>query len=502
MDPLVEIIEVLDTQQKNEFENFLFIQRKLNGRRDAQLFKLMLEHPELTSEQLFTALYPEGNRNAYHTLRKRLYGKLQEFISLKLMEGDLTPSSSVNAMLNIGQFFIDKQRPKLALKSLQKAKRKALRYQFYAKHLEVLKILMINAYSFNLDYEVLFDEWKMVKQVSDLDEKITLSSSLIRSKLSEAKQSGEVIILQEMAESELAKLGIHPSEITEPSIAYRIAEIIRSTIVASKQYSQFENYVVKVFEGLKEVEAFKENDLKFELGFLYMIAHAKYRNRRLEDADVYIRKLRRVAEHAPDTTKNEFVAKFKMMRASIEAYSGSNENAIEIMKAALAEEKKLRIQDKLNMKLNLVVYYFQSAKYEEANALLEKFDESDRRIQLVMGKEWLFKKILINIILLVELGENQLAKARLKGLERTFKVFLSHDQYERVGNFLQIIRWVIDEPLEVASAKFEEKVAKLITRTPGDREDIQALTFYCWVKSKMLQRPYYEVLVETIQTVE
>jgi hypothetical protein len=134
--------------------------------------------------------------------------------------------------------------------------------------------------------------------------------------------------------------------------------------------------------------------------------------------------------------------------------------------------------------------------------LLEKFDESDRRIQLVMGKEWLFKKILINIILLVELGENQLAKARLKGLERTFKVFLSHDQYERVGNFLQIIRWVIDEPLEVASAKFEEKVAKLITRTPGDREDIQALTFYCWVKSKMLQRPYYEVLVETIQTVE
>jgi hypothetical protein len=28
------------------------------------------------------------------------------------------------------------------------------------------------------------------------------------------------------------------------------------------------------------------------------------------------------------------------------------------------------------------------------------------------------------------------------------------------------------------------------------------LTFYCWVKSKMLQRPYYEVLVETIQTVE
>ncbi|MFT5921459.1 MAG: hypothetical protein ACI8TS_000789, partial [Flavobacteriales bacterium] len=28
MDPLVEIIEVLDTQQKNEFENFLFIQRK------------------------------------------------------------------------------------------------------------------------------------------------------------------------------------------------------------------------------------------------------------------------------------------------------------------------------------------------------------------------------------------------------------------------------------------------------------------------------------------
>ena len=60
----------------------------------------------------------------------------------------------------------------------------------------------------------------------------------------------------------------------------------------------------------------------------------------------------------------------------------------------------------------------------------------------------------------------------------------------------------MDNPTEVASAHFEEKVDSIIERLPGDREDIQAMTFYCWVKSKMIQRPYYEVLVETIQTFE
>lgn len=179
-----------------------------------------------------------------------------------------------------------------------------------------------------------------------------------------------------------------------------------------------------------------------------------------------------------------------------------NDKAIKIMEMALVEEKKLRVQDKLNMRLNLTVYYFQSGMFEEAWGLLKKFDLSDRKIKIVMGKEWLFKKLLITVILLVELGENNQAKIKLSALERTFKEFLSFEQYDRVGGFLRIIRWVINEPTEVASSKFEEKVNALIQRLPGDREDIQAMTFYCWVKSKMIQRPYYEVLVETIHSFE
>lgn len=500
MDPLVETISVLDTSQKKEFANFLNIQRQLNERRDAQLFQLMVSNPQMTSEALFRELYPDGNRNAYHTLRKRLFVKLQEFISIKLMEGDVTPSSSITSMLNVGQFFIDKQRPQLALKSLLKAKRKAARYQLYSQHLDVLKMLMLNVDSFKLNHDRLFREWQKIKQLLDLDVKITLSTALIRSKLNEAKQSGEVLVLQEIAETELAKLGVQSNAITEPSIAFRIAEIIRSTIVATKEYSQFEHYIESIYNRLKSAGSFKENDLKFELGFLYMMAHAKYRNRRLKEADQFIRVLRMESEKAPEATKNEFMAKYRMMRASIEAYSGRNDKAIEIMEMALVDEKKLRIQDKLNMRLNLVVYYFQSELFEEAWSLLEKFDDSDRKIKKVMGKEWLFKKLLITVILLVELGENQQAKTKLSALERTFQEFLSFEQYDRVGGFLHVIRWVINDPTKVASSKFEEKVNALIQRLPGDREDIQAMTFYCWVKSKMIQRPYYEVLVETIHS--
>ena len=64
---------------------------------------------------------------------------------------------------------------------------------------------------------------------------------------------------------------------------------------------------------------------------------------------------------------------------------------------------------------------------------------------------------------------------------------------------MRFIRAVIEKPEVVASAEFSSHVDETITRLPGDQEDIQAMTFYCWLKSKMLRMDYYEVLIATIR---
>jgi hypothetical protein len=65
--------------------------------------------------------------------------------------------------------------------------------------------------------------------------------------------------------------------------------------------------------------------------------------------------------------------------------------------------------------------------------------------------------------------------------------------------FLKFIRRMITNPELVATPAFAEEVKEASLGWPGEKEDIQAITFFCWLKSKMLRRNYYEVLLEAMQ---
>ena len=61
------------------------------------------------------------------------------------------------------------------------------------------------------------------------------------------------------------------------------------------------------------------------------------------------------------------------------------------------------------------------------------------------------------------------------------------------------IRELISDPNAISKPEFAKKVDEANLALPGDREDIQAITFFCWLKSKMVKRPYYEVLLEIVK---
>ena len=49
----------------------------------------------------------------------------------------------------------------------------------------------------------------------------------------------------------------------------------------------------------------------------------------------------------------------------------------------------------------------------------------------------------------------------------------------------------------VASRKaFLQQVEESLDFGPADQEDLPSMSFYAWLKSKMVQRKYYDVLLE------
>jgi len=208
-------------------------------------------------------------------------------------------------MINTAQFFIENEKFNLAARFLSKAKWKAKKHRLFSQHAEVLKLSMNHAMRLKFDYEVLFQEWIEIKKLNELDANVSLATTLIRYQLDQLKRSGESIVLKEIAQRVLAKLGVNSDDIYDAGIAYRLMEIFRSSMIATKEYDLFESYVEQQFEKLRDANSFSENDIQYELGFLYMIAHAKYRNRKLDEDDVVNKEMRLKAEEAGDKTKRK-----------------------------------------------------------------------------------------------------------------------------------------------------------------------------------------------------
>lgn len=97
---------------------------------------------------------------------------------------------------------------------------------------------------------------------------------------------------------------------------------------------------------------------------------------------------------------------------------------------------------------------------------------------------------------------SEIALARIASIDRYYKSFFKNELYQRARVFMGFIKQVIEKPESIATEAFAKHVDDTIVRLPNDKEDIQAITFYCWLKSKMLNKSYYPVLIETVHSFE
>ena len=90
----------------------------------------------------------------------------------------------------------------------------------------------------------------------------------------------------------------------------------------------------------------------------------------------------------------------------------------------------------------------------------------------------------------------EVAESRLRSIERTYSELFRHPTYRGVKDFLSLIKFVIMNPFEARSENFQKVVEEAIDFKPFEQEDLQAMGFYAWLKSKMQNRPIYEVWLE------
>jgi hypothetical protein len=495
MDKLQELVNTFSEDDKREFRIFINRQKSKKQRKDLGLFELICK--QTPTKEIQNKLYKTPNKIAYHTLRKRLLKHLTDFIVLKQIDDDTTATSSITGLMSLSSYLFKNQSDDLGWRFLVKAEQTATINEQYELLNNIYHLQLKKSESeFAPDIDKIYKKWEANKELVNENEKTNIAYNFIKKELNEIKVTGEDKDLEEIINKLLKKYQLNDIVFKRPQILYKVLDLTRRVMLSRKDFYSFEPYVINTYNELIANHGFSKRNHFYKINILYMIAHILYRNRKFEQSNSYLRKMKESMNEYHQTYYQQFFLKHTMLKAANFTYLNQNEKSIDLLENIDEQtEKKMPVEDQLNIKINLAVYYFNQGLYKKTNLLLQTLNHSDNWLEKKMGKEWVLKKNIIEILIQYELGNIDITLNRIRSFERNFADLINHKIYSRVFQFINTIKKIIDNPILLKDTVFKEQVENTLVIIPSEQEDLQAIAFYSWLKAKMTNSNYYEVLL-------
>jgi tetratricopeptide (TPR) repeat protein len=327
--------------------------------------------------------------------------------------------------------------------------------------------------------------------------KMEMTYSRVREEISIAKKAGITPNVERIIKDVFMELHIGTDQSNNPEFMLRLVQAGRSVYVSVKDYKKIHPFVEEIYLRLKKANAFGPTHVACELEFMFILAHCYYRNRKFSDA------LKVLSDMETCIKNNKGVAmaiesRFISLKAAILSATGKNKNAIQIVETALAEKLPARDPaEHLSMQLNLATYYFNAGRFKEANAMLHKMP-TDYKLREIKGREFSLKKNMIEMIVQFELGKDDIAETINKRILKSYAIMWKSPLYALSYQYMKFVGEIIKDSSIVDSPQFHKRIHQALQNSTIENEDLQAIAFYCWIKSKMTHRDYYEVLLERL----
>jgi len=503
MDLIVEIIETLSPDDRKDFSVFLKRHKNIKDRKDLELFDLLSRKGKVKRDDLLLKLYPgDKNLEAYHATRKRLIRQLMEYLQLKKKKGDTVSEGYILNLISTAEYLLDNEKLEAAWNMLKQAEELARKAENYSILNTIFSIEIENSQRESApDLKVLLEHKRKYQQLAIEDDNANIANQLIRYELNKSLSTGREIDIAAIIKDVLKQYGLEYIVIQRPRLMYNIVSITRSAVLAGKQFYSFEPYLIAKYNEIEKGTGFNKYNHFYKVNFLYMIAHVLYRNKKFDKAESYLKLLYEGLEEYNRSHYSLLYPKYVLLLAAVCNYSGRSAPAIELLEKLVNNKKiKLNTAQLLNAYLNLSTYYFQQEAYQKSIRVFQNVQHSDQWLMKVMGFEWVFKKNIIECINQFELGNSDIVEQRLKSIDKNFKEYFNRDLYKRVGVFLNIVKKLNDKPDIATTKEFQSLVDNSFEFIDISEEDIQAITFYGWLKAKMQRRKYYEVLLELVKS--
>lgn len=465
-----------------------------------QLFEYLTSGKEWKDGELCRKIYGDKESAKYYSLRKRLYERLTQFLMDELNDDVTEGDGYIHGLVTLSAAMLRRKSFGVAYDHLNQARRLAELSHNYELLQIIYRNLLAHVDVFGEDVD------QLCRQSEENLYNLTVTTQLdnefarVKSELKKLKKSGAHFDVHETVRKVLnSQRFIRKKYYNNPAFVLRLMELVRSIVMTTKEYHLLKPYLLRSYAQLVKHDAFRGRHEILRYDFQYMIAHIHYRTR---DNNNALRMLKELKTSMSIETKNKhpLLAKITALEAGVLFYTGNLHDSIQLIQRFQKNYHPMLLhKEMLNMELNLAVYTFFSKDYKKANRILQQLPTRTPTLEAEMGKEWFFKRELIEVIFHVELGKLDLAEQRLKALRRQYSDFLSLERNQRIGKFMQFIQYYFNHPEHVQSDFFKEEVVQSNIRQDAQTEDVQAILFFCWLRSKMIGRECYEVLLELVR---
>ena len=165
-----------------------------------------------------------------------------------------------------------------------------------------------------------------------------------------------------------------------------------------------------------------------------------------------------------------------------------------IEKTLIDFKTKIKSREKLNLSLNLAGFFCISQNYKKANQIILNLNQSKEVYLKTMGKEWVLRKDMIKVIIMIELGHVDLADKLIKAIKIDNDAMMEKKQYKMVKPFIILINKYLDSPFEVNLSFLNEIENDAKLDKQKTFQDPILIIYYAWLKSKFSNKKVYDVL--------
>lgn len=502
MDKLKTILSTLSVDEQRAFTRFLQRQKPKKNRKDEALLGLLLSDEE---SDILDKLYPEKpNPAAYHALRKRLMQQLRSFLMLQQIEDDPSTASTIMGHMSLARYLFNQRLDELAWTYLAKAEKLALANEHHDLLHSVyqLQIEKLDR-AFPGEIEELLEKMTLNRIRVDEDERANIACSLIAKELQEVRQKGRHLDFDQTVQTVLNEYQLTEVVGKRPRLFFKLMKITRSAVLAKRDFNAFEPFIIAQYEHIEQTYGFQQQHHAYRLELLYMIAHVLYRNKKFEASLIWLEALIESSERYKKSHWSIFYPRVIMLKAANYTFLNQSEKSVLLLKSFLESPLiATSRQDQLNACFNLGINHFLRQEYSLAFRCGLNMPGSEKAQEREMGREWVMKKYLSELILQMELGNEDLVLKQIKLIEKQYGDLMQTDEYGKGKIFLTVVKKMIEQPEIFTDPAIYDQIRQQFPIKTAEKEDLQEMSFYAWLKARILNQNYYEVLLELVGRID